>query len=86
MAAGDTDQRYTGDRLYCVLDTDLSGLPHHADIVATIPRPHDMKKPKEAWRAERGRLMALLARERSTPLQFREGALSQVAPASSPQK
>src|ERR1700686_2835993 len=32
VATSDTDQRDSGDRLYCVLDADMDALPHHADI------------------------------------------------------
>jgi hypothetical protein len=49
----DTTLRSAGDRFYCVFDTDMAGLPHHADILATMPRSHDARKRKQAWRAER---------------------------------
>jgi hypothetical protein len=84
-ADADTELRSAGDRLYCVFDTDMAGLPHHADIIATMPRPHDKKKPKDAWRTERGRMLALMLNQISTPAQFRAGSLANVAPTSPPQ-
>jgi len=74
VADGDTNQRSTGDRLYYVLDTDMEGLPHHADVFATVPHPYDPKSSKAAWRAQRERLMKLMLRDFSSPEQFRGGA------------
>ena len=82
-ATADTELRSVGDRLYCVFDTDMAGLPHHADIIATMPRQHDKKKPKDAWRVERGRMLALMLNQISTPAQFRTGSLD-VAATSAP--
>jgi len=79
-----TELRSVGDRLYCVFDSDMAGLAHHADIIATMPRPHDKKKPKDAWRAERGRMLALLLNQLSTPAQFRAGSLANVTATSPP--
>ncbi len=80
LVAGENgDQRRAGDRLYCVLDTDMDGLPHHADIFATLPRPHPGRGPKAAWRAEREKLMDLMLRNVSTAPQFRGGALINLA-------
>jgi hypothetical protein len=84
-ADADTELRFGGDRLYCVFDTDMAGLPHHADIIATMPRLRDEKKKKNAWRAERYRILDLMHRQLSTPAQFRAGSLAKVAPTSPPQ-
>ena len=54
-----SEQRRRGDRLYCVLDTDMNGLPNHADVFATVPRPHTTSGHKAAWRKEREKLLAL---------------------------
>ncbi len=85
-ADADTELRSVGDRLYCVLDTDMAGLPHHADIIATMPRRHHKKKPKDAWRTERGRILALMLNQLSTPAQFRAGSLANLAPTSPPRQ
>jgi hypothetical protein len=82
----DTTLRSAGDRFYCVFDTDMAGLPHHADIVATMPRSHDTRKRKQAWRAERPLILNLMRRQLSTPVQFRAGSLADVAPTSPPQQ
>lgn len=78
-----TDQRETGDRLYYVLNTDMSGAPHHADIFATMPRPAEGKSPKAAWRTERERLLDILTAGLASPSDFRNGALVQQASAGS---
>jgi hypothetical protein len=70
------DQRRRGDRFYCVIDTDMDGLPNHADIFATVPRPHETKDAKVAWRKEREKLLALMLRDFSSPPEFRGGVLS----------
>jgi hypothetical protein len=80
LAGHDTGQRHQGDRLYSVLDADMDGLSCHADIFATVPRPHGNRTSKEAWRAERGRLMGLMLANISSPAQFREGVLASEAP------
>ncbi len=85
-ADADTEQRSVGDRLYCVFDTDMAGLPYHADIIATMPHRHDKKKPKDAWRTERGRMLALMLNQLSTPTQFRAGSLADVAATSPPRR
>jgi hypothetical protein len=85
-ADADTELRSVGDRLYCVFDSDMVGLPYHADIIATMPRRHHKKKPKDAWRAERGRISALMLNQLSTPAQFRAGSLANVAPTSPPRR
>jgi hypothetical protein len=86
VAPSDTDQRLFGDRLYCVFDTDMAGLPHHADIIATLPRPHGTKKPEHAWRPERARLLRLMLGGRSDPAQFRGGSLASIGPTSPPEQ
>jgi hypothetical protein len=73
-AEKDGDQRAAGDRLFYVLDTDMPGLPNHADVFATVPRPHAERTHAAAWRAERGRLMELMLRELLPPERFRGGA------------
>jgi hypothetical protein len=75
-AEKDTEQRKSGDRLYYVLDTDMEGLPHHADIFATVPRAHPVMTAKAAWRSERGKFMELLLRDFSPAQEFRNGVLS----------
>src|SRR5262249_4378764 len=82
LADADTELRSVGDRLYCVFYTDMAVLPHHADVIATMPRRHSKKKPREAWRTERGRLLALMLNQISTPAQFRAGSLANIAPTS----
>jgi hypothetical protein len=84
-ADSDTTLRSAGDRFYCVFDTDMAGLPNHADILATMPRSHDTRNRKQAWRAERPLMLNLMRRQLSTPAQFRAGSLSHVAPTSPPQ-
>ncbi|MGH6811860.1 MAG: hypothetical protein ACREDM_05760 [Methylocella sp.] len=74
IAEADANQRSKGDRLYCVLDTDMEDLPHHADVFATSPHPYDPKNSKEAWRKQRPRLMELMLRDFLSPEQFRGGA------------
>jgi len=74
VAEGNTDQRKRNDRLYCVLDTDMEGLPNHAEIFATVPRPFKQNTPKAAWRNERERLLILLIGGFSAPAEFRDGA------------
>jgi hypothetical protein len=75
VAIEDGDQRLKGDRFYCVLDTDMDGLPNHADVFATLPRAHATKAPKVAWRKEREKLMGFLLRDFSSAQEFRNGAL-----------
>jgi hypothetical protein len=79
-AERDTGQRAKGDRLYCVLDTDLEDLPHHADVFATVPRVQGNSSPKAAWRMERGRLMDLLISRISSAEEFRGGAFRRTPP------
>ncbi len=78
LRAKESDQqRSSGDRLYYVLDTDIDGLPNHADIFATVPRPHEKNSHKAAWRKDREKLLELMLKEFSTSDQFRNGALLQ---------
>jgi hypothetical protein len=67
-----------------VLDTDMKGLPHHADVFATVPRPHESKNAKAAWRKERDKLMELMLADFSAPELFRGGVLNDVGPADTP--
>jgi hypothetical protein len=76
VARRDTEQRVAGDRLFYVLDTDMMGLPHHADVFATMPRRHARNTPKAAWKAERERMMDLVTAGLSRPAQFRNGVLA----------
>jgi hypothetical protein len=74
-----SDQRRRGDRFYCVLDTDMEGLPNHADVFATVPHPHPNQPTtghKAAWRRERAQLLALLVENVFDPQVFRAGALN----------
>lgn len=74
-AQTNTGQRLQGDRLYCALDSDMPGLPHHADVFATVPRPYEGKTEKAAWRPERARLLSLLQQNIVAPNAFRDGLL-----------
>ncbi|WP_164633720.1 hypothetical protein [Rhodopseudomonas sp. BR0G17] len=60
-SVADAPGRKAGDRHYIVLDTDMAGLPNHADIFNTVPRS-DSEKPtsnKKVWRRERDKLLSL---------------------------
>lgn len=70
------DQRRAGDRLYCILDTDMENLPNHADVFATVPRPHATKHAKTAWRTEREKLLTLMLKDFLSPSEFRGGVLN----------
>jgi len=72
IAESDSEHRLFGDRLYCVLDSDLPDLPHHADIYATVPKGGT----KAAWKAEREQLLDLLSAGLRKPSEFRNGALT----------
>jgi hypothetical protein len=74
IAQNTTVQRKQGDRIYYVLDSDMAGLPHHADIFATVPRTADNLTHKAAWRTERERLLNLMVNSILTPAEFRQGA------------
>jgi len=72
LAKTRVDGQEVGDRLYCVLDTDIAGRPHHADIFATVPR----KRPNKAVRRlQRNRLMELIRGSLERPDAFRGGRL-----------
>jgi hypothetical protein len=75
MARQNGEQRRAGDRLYCVLDTDMQNLPNHADIFATVPRPHPTKSAKTAWKMEREKLLTLMLKDFLPPSDFRGGTL-----------
>lgn len=74
-AVQDGEGRLKGDRLYCVLDTDIEGLPHHADVFATVPRPETNVTPKSAWRRQRSRLMDLMRTNFLSAPEFRGNLL-----------
>jgi hypothetical protein len=67
VAENDGVQRRAGDRLYSVLDSDMPGLPNHADVFATVPRPHERNGPKAAWRTEREKLLNLFLEHFADP-------------------
>ena len=73
VADQSTGQRKVNDRLYYVLDTDMDGLPHHAEIFATVPRPYKNLTNKAAWRLEREKLLDLLSAGLTSPTDFRDG-------------
>jgi hypothetical protein len=75
-AKANSEQRLRGDRFYCVLDTDMEGLPNHADIFATVPHPHATHGHKTAWRREREKLLTLFLEDIADPKAFRAGALN----------
>ena len=75
LADANTDRRLIGDRLYCVLDTDAQGRPHHADVFVTVPRPSNNISLKAAFRRQRHRLMALLREDFVAADAFRKGNL-----------
>lgn len=67
-------ERYVGDRQYCVLDTDIQDLPHHADIFATMPRTTNANSsPKAVWRRQRAKLLTTMMERVETPPAFRGG-------------
>ena len=66
-----------GDRLYYVTDTDMEGLPHHADIFATVPTAGSASKALR--RLQRNRMMELLAGRMQPHEGFRGGAFSEFA-------
>jgi hypothetical protein len=71
-------RREGGDRHYIVVDTDMAGLPFHADIFNTLPRANDDPKSpsnKSVWRKERQRLLKLANQNIQKGDQFRGGAL-----------
>jgi hypothetical protein len=76
VAEANSEQRNVGDRLYSVLDSDMERLPNHADVFATVPRPHPTNGHKAAWRSERGRLIELFLQNVSDAQSFRGGALA----------
>jgi hypothetical protein len=76
VARTDGNGRIAGDRLYCVLDSDAERRSHHADVLATVPRPGMNVSNKAAWRRQRGDLMNLLRHNFETPGQFRGGSLA----------
>jgi hypothetical protein len=71
LAQSEMHGREVGDRLYYVLDTDICGRPHHADIFATLPR--ESASAKAAWRVQRSRLMQIVERGLVPASEFRNG-------------
>lgn len=53
------DKRNVGDRFYTVLDADMDGLPNHAEVYVTNPKPPE-KTNKMRWRKERRELLKLM--------------------------
>ena len=74
-AATDSNGRKVGDRLYCVLDTDIAGRPSHADVFATLPLPYDKSVAKQAFRSQRKSLMDAIGNAIEKPSAFRNGIL-----------
>jgi hypothetical protein len=70
------EQRLKNDRLFSVLDADMAGLPSHADIFATLPRPHEVRTRKAAWQQERELLLSLLSDGLKPVAEFRDGSLN----------
>ena len=66
-----------GDRLYYVVDTDMEGVPHHADIFATVSATGTTNKAMR--RQQRNRMMELLAGKAQSHEIFRDGAFSEFA-------
>jgi len=75
VASTDVDGRQAGDRLYCVLDTDVADRPHHADILVTVPRIGEITRG--TFRRQRNRLMAAVGTDIVPPATFRGGAIGQ---------
>jgi hypothetical protein len=69
--------RWTGDRHFIVLDTDMNKLPHHADVFNTIPRKSGDNPPsnKAVWRRERVKLLNLANTNIIKRESFREGRI-----------
>lgn len=63
-SANSEEGRRPGDRHFLVVDTDMSGLPHHADVFNTLPRQGSDGRPtaKAVWRREREKLLEIAHR------------------------
>jgi len=75
--AGDP-RRQAGDRQYIVVDTDMAGLPLHADIHNTLPRErtgNNSLSNKSVWRKERQRMLDMANRNVLKADHFRGGSL-----------
>lgn len=75
----DADRRLTGDRHYIVVDTDMPGLPNHADVFNTFPRPKltdQSPSNKTIWRKERKKLLGLISANIISKSDFRDGLLA----------
>jgi hypothetical protein len=71
-------RRQAGDRQYIVVDTDMAGLPLHADIFNTLPQESTAKNSlsnKSVWRKERQRLLDMANRNVLRAHHFRGGSL-----------
>jgi hypothetical protein len=77
----DTPARCRGERLYSVLDTDMHGLPNHADVFATVPSKNPHKDTKNEYKAVRARLMSIMSDNFTPAGEFRGGTI--LAPSSS---
>lgn len=70
-------RRAIGDRHYIVTDTDMPGLPHHADVFNTFPpagAPNEMSR-KNIWRKERQELLKLVSNNVTKVAAFKGGLL-----------
>jgi hypothetical protein len=76
VATSDGHGRLTDDRLYCVLDTDADGRPHHGDVFATVPRHDQGVTNKTAWRRQRDQLLQVIRADFQSQQQFRDGVLN----------
>ncbi|WP_091896058.1 hypothetical protein [Bradyrhizobium sp. Rc2d] len=76
-SANDEEGRQPKDRHFIVVDTDMKGLPYHADVFNTVPRQNTDGKPtaKTVWRRERSRLLDLANRNIVKREAFREGRI-----------
>ena len=68
--------RNIGDRLYCILDTDMDKLPQHADILVTLPEIFVAAEFKAMMRSQREQLLSLMHGQLVSPQAFRDGRLN----------
>ena len=69
----DSEFRIKDERLYSVLDTDMKGLPNHADVFFTLPSKANQNNKKQAFRKERAQLVELLSKGIVAASDFRAG-------------
>jgi hypothetical protein len=76
-SAKDESGRNAGDRHLIVVDTDMAGLPHHADVFNTVVRKSGSNPPtdKAVWRRERNKLLDLANNNIIKRQQFRDGRI-----------